>query len=294
MRSLHDRWNLRREVMVELGEDGGFDLLDPLFQTLVHLTSTHAAALDAGDPDALAALEPFRDHPASTALRREAWYARMRPEPAPFSVDPGADFTAAAAALPWAPAWRDPERWRRFGAAGRAGNRLLPLDGLVPAELVAAARAQAESLPLQRLETQVVSAERAPVDAATGGPLAELWRIFDHGATRDVIGHALRRALPGRLHLNVWRLGPGDRMAVHPDGPRYAATLILGLEPAWTVADGGAVAFGTPTERGLTVAHRWLPHAGDALVFAPAANTWHAVEPPARPRFTLSGWWMAS
>ena len=282
--------------MVEPREDGGVDLLDPLFERLDRLDAATVRALDAGDGPALAALDDrlLREGPGVDAARRAAWYARLRPEPvAP--VPPEADvapLAAAVAAVGWAGAWQAPERWRRWIEAGRAGNPLLPLDGLVPGPLAEAAAAEAAALPLTPLRTAVVTAHRAVVDAAAGGALGTIRAWLDAPATRAAVGAALGRPLAGPLHLNVWRLLPGERMAVHPDGARYAGTVALGLNAGWTAGDGGAIAFGEPGPAGLGVRARWAPHLGDALVFAPTAATWHAVEPPtARPRWTLSGWW---
>jgi hypothetical protein len=84
-------------------------------------------------------------------------------------------------------------------------------------------------------------------------------------------------------------------MSAHPDGRLYCGTLSLGLCSGWTAADGGAIAFGDPTPQGFHVRERWLPHLGDALLFAPAADTWHAVEPVTsdKTRHSLTGWWSA-
>ncbi len=296
MRPSAVRWGLRREVMVEPRADGGVDLLDPLYERIDHLDAATVRALDAGEPGALEALDDrlLRESPVADAARRAAWYARLRPEPcAP--VVPRAELSgvaAAVAALGWGRAWREPERWRRWVEAGRAGNLLLPLEGLLEPEHAAAALAQAEALPLQPLRSAVVSANRAVVDDTVGGALGALRALLGDPSTRVAVGAALGRSLTGPLHLNLWRLAPGERMAVHPDGARYAGTVAIGLDREWTAGDGGAIAFGDPGPEGLVVRSRWLPHLGDALIFAPAAGTWHAVEPPvSRPRWTLSGWW---
>ena len=83
-------------------------------------------------------------------------------------------------------------------------------------------------------------------------------------------------------------------MGVHPDGRFYAATISLGLCEGWSAADGGAIAFGMPRHDGLEVRQRWIPHLGDACLFAPDGATWHAVEPVTtdRIRRSLTGWWV--
>src|SRR2546430_2110049 len=109
------------------------------------------------------------------------------------------------------------------------------------------------------------------------GDLPE-WRALMR-ATRRLFGSVLGLPLPDKLFINAWRLGRGDSMSVHPDGRLYCGTLSLGLCRGWTAADGGAIAIGEPTKTGFLVRERWLPHLGDVLLFAPGADTWHAVEP---------------
>lgn len=293
------RWSLRSEVMFETDEEGGITLVDPLFERALTLTAAEVAGLDAGDPEALARLDALhlRSSAETDAFRRAAWFARLRPWPeAAPQPAPDARLVAgvaeAAAALPWAPAWRDAGRWRHLIERGLASPGPLQLDALFPLPLIRAAIAQLERAALQRLDTAHVQAGRAPVDDATGGALGELRAAVGAPAMREACGLALGRSLTGALHLNAWRFGPGDRMAIHPDGSRYAATLVIGLNEGWRAADGGAIAFGEPGPRGLVVRQRWLPEAGDVLLFAPTATTWHAVEAPLRPRSSLSGWWM--
>ena len=290
------RWTLRPEVMIEARGDGGLDLLDPLFDRITHLDAETVALLDASDPVALAELDArsLRCGPEVDAFRRAAWYARVRPEPtAPRveALDSGA-LAASVASLRWGRGWRTGERWRRLLETGRACGGPLCLPGLLPVALARAAAKQAAELPLSPLETRVVSGRRAVVDDSVGGALAAVRALFDAPEARAALGAAVGRSLSLGLALNAWSLDPGQRMAVHPDGGRYAATLVVGLNEAWSAADGGAIAFGEPGPDGLRVRSRWLPHLGDVLVFAPTASTWHAVEPPSRRRWTLSGWWL--
>lgn len=287
--------------MVEPAADGGMDLLDPLFERLLRLDATEVARLDAGEREALSTLDThlLRSNPAADAMRRAGWYARLRPEPVRPDAGGGSaaehavrDACDAAAGLAWADPWRVPERWRRFVEEGRACAGRQRLDGCVPTALIHDALPEAEQSPLTSVSVAVVSAHRCRVDAASPPALAAIHALLDHPATRRAVGLALGRSLrAGPLHLNLWRLLPGERMAVHPDGARYAATVVVGLNTSWNAEDGGAIAFGEPGPDGLAVRSRWLPHAGDALVFAPGPATWHAVEPPTRTRWTLSGWW---
>ncbi len=330
-------WNLRPDVMFEPHDDGGATLVDPLFERVLRLSPADVAALDAGEPHALARLDArhLRVGPLADALRRAAWHARMRPEPTPRTLDE-ADTTLlaeAAAALPWTPAWQDAERWRRLIERGRTGAAPLFLDALFPEALAHAAAAEAAVAPRERMSTPLIDAERALVGEATpasagwmraeeagykpdddssqaptgrkkvqrrgealpsvrpGRALGTLRAALSEPALRAALGAALARDLTGALHLNAWRLGPGERMGVHPDGAGYAGTVVVGLAVGWCAADGGAIAFGVPGPEGLGVNQRWLPHAGDVLVFAPGPDTWHCVEPARRERYTLSGWW---
>jgi hypothetical protein len=293
------RWSLRPEVMVETDEEGGITLVDPLFERALTLTAAEVAVLDAGVPEALSRLDALhlRSSPETDPFRRAAWFARLRPWPEA-APQPGPDAhrvagaAEAAAALPWAPAWRDAGRWRHLIERGLASPGPLQLDGLFPISLVRAASVELGRASLQRLHTAHVQAERVGVDEATGGALGELRATVGAPAMRDACGLALGRTLSGALHLNAWRFAPGDRMAIHPDGGRYAGTVVVGLNEGWRAADGGAIAFGEPGPHGLVVRHRWLPEAGDVLLFAPTATSWHAVEPASRPRLSLSGWWM--
>lgn len=295
------RWSLRPEVMLEADAAGGITLVDPLFERALVLTGGEVAALDAAAPEALARLDTMhlRATPETDALRRAAWFARLRPTPSTSTPAPHDDATVLAAAtaaarLPWAPAWRRPERWRRLLERGLASPAPLRLPGLFPTPLVRAAAAQAAAAEHERLVTALLKAERAPVREATGGALGALRAALDAPAFRRACGIALGRTLNGPLHLNAWHLAPGEAMGIHPDGARYAGTVVVGLNRGWRAADGGAIAFGLPGGEGLAVSDRWLPEAGDVLLFAPTPFTWHCVEPTRRERRTLSGWWLSA
>ena len=120
------------------------------------------------------------------------------------------------------------------------------------------------------------------------------WRaLMTSPVARRLFSSVLAVPLPEKIFVNAWRMGRGDSMGVHPDGRLYCGTLSLGLASSWMAADGGAIAFGDPTRDGSKVRERWLPHLGDALVFAPSADSWHAVEPvlSEKVRHSLTGWW---
>jgi hypothetical protein len=168
---------------------------------------------------------------------------------------------------------------------------VLVLRGFLGAEAAARLRAQVEASAFARFETEVVRAARARVGAGDPGDPRALLALEP---LRALVAAALGAApLSARLEVNAWRLRPGDAFGVHPDGPRYAATFVVGLCPGWTAAHGGALAFGEPDPEGLCVRERVLPHLGDLCLFLPHARSWHVVEPVrAGERLTLSGWWL--
>lgn len=189
--------------------------------------------------------------------------------------------------------WRDPEAWRALAEQHAGGRRYLRLPGLVDRAAALALRDAAASLAFTRLKTDLVQADRVllgPTDLT-------LWThcLLD-SALRTLVSAVLARPMPRGLVMNVWRLGPGDAMGVHPDGRLYRGTISLGLAEGWDEADGGAIAFGEPTDetrRTLNVTERWYPHLGDACLFAPDVDTWHCVEPVVGTtrRLSLTGWW---
>jgi len=294
--TLEDR--LRPEVLRRPREDGGLDLLDPLTERVCSLSPRETRALGRRDP----ILEMKLDRQSllvgacADQLRARFWDAKLRgrPEVAAATEVAELDWDSAAAALPDAVAepWRDPERWRRLAEERAAGHRYLVLRGFLAADALAALVAAVAALPYTRLETDLVRASRCLV---ADDALAD-WRAFMAApATRALFGAVIGRELPPGLTLNAWRLDDGDYMGVHPDGRRYQGTLGVGLCDGWRARDGGAIAFGDPGPDGFVVRQRWLPHAGDVTVFAPDADTWHAVEPVVgRRRSTLTGWWTFS
>lgn len=282
---------LRAELLRRELPEGGLALWDPLLQRITRLSAGERADLEADRPTpalerALAAAL-LLEGPAAEAVRERAWGAALQGQPAPAGCaeEPPLD-PSQPGALPEgiAPAWRAVEPWRRLREERLAGAARLRLPGLVEPTHLAQAL---EGVVFTRMDTALVHAWRGEAPA----PLAAL---LGHPALRALFGVALGRALPAGTVLNAWRMGPGDYMAVHPDGPRYHATFSLGLNPAWTAAQGGAIAFGTPSATGLQGVERWLPHAGDLLLFAPQAESWHCVEPVQRgERLTLTGWAVA-
>ena len=123
-----------------------------------------------------------------------------------------------AAELPplFAPKWREPESWRRL-AEDRA-SRYLMLPGLLTDEAALAIRAAVVALPMARLTTELLDADRHLL-AADEVPA---WLDLLQGdVLRALVGDVLRREMPLGLVVNAWRLHRGDHMGVHPDGPLY-------------------------------------------------------------------------
>jgi 2-oxoglutarate-Fe(II)-dependent oxygenase superfamily protein len=183
--------------------------------------------------------------------------------------------------------WRDPSRWDQLAAPG---NRYLELPGFLAPSAAAALREAVIALPMVRLTTDLLDADRRLL---AGGEIAAWLDLLQTDALRALVSELLGRAMPRGVVVNAWRLGRGDFMGVHPDGPLYRGTISLGLCSAWTAEDGGAIAFGDRDGEAFTVHQRWFPHLGDACMFAPDVDTWHCVEPVRTDvvRHSLTGWW---
>jgi 2OG-Fe(II) oxygenase superfamily len=197
-----------------------------------------------------------------------------------------------AAELPplFAPIWREPDRWRELADARARGSRYLMLPGLLTDEAALVIRASVLELPMVRMTTVLLDAERHLL-AADEVPV---WLDLLQGdALRALVSDVLRREMPLGLVVNAWRLGRGDHMGVHPDGPLYRGTISLGLCSTWTPADGGAIAFGDKAGDDFVVRERWYPQLGDACIFAPEVDTLHCVEAVQTDvvRHSLTGWW---
>jgi len=186
-----------------------------------------------------------------------------------------------------APAWRDADRWQRL-AAEPSRYRMLP--GFLAAGAAQEIHEAVLALPMARLTTVLLDADRHLLAATEVPRWLDLLQIEP---LRALVGDVLRREMPPGLVVNAWRLHRGDHMGVHPDGPLYRGTISLGLCPAWTPADGGAIAFGDKAGDDFIVTERWYPHLGDVCLFAPEVDTWHCVERVHSDvvRHSLTGWW---
>ncbi len=264
-------------------------LYDPLLERL------HRLPLDS--PSALS--EPWLaerlllEGPLAERLRAEVLAARLArpplPDPAPAVEE--VDWSLAQD-LPdgVASRWREGEAWRRAAEERAAGRGVSILRGFLAPAFCEVLLQEARALRMERLDTALVHARRSTSPSS----LPRLRELLLSPDTRALVGALLGVALPEDLLLNVWTLEAGDHFAVHPDGGRYRATFALGLNAGWRARDGGAIAFGRPQADGsLEVQERWLPQLGDLCLFVPGPRTWHAVETPARARWTASGWWKA-
>ncbi len=308
---------LREDVLVFPLSDGGVELFDPVRDKVVSFTSLEVHMIRAGvDPSDRLQLEGWVDDARCRAMRADAWrlkraqgravtafepaLAGAMPEPidgAPFGFDGAIEPFELAAFLPAdlvAPEWRTPERWRRLAVAMRGGTRYLAMPGLVDLDAAQTLARAAKALPHVILKTPLVTARRCLVDASAHPLLLPWLRLMASAPMRMLVGAVLGRGIPSGLVVNAWRLHQHDFMGVHPDGRFYRGTFSLGLSSGWEAADGGAIAFGNPAADGFRVAERWYPHLGDALLFAPDGDTWHAVEPvrTQKIRWSLTGWWV--
>ncbi len=280
---------LRADLIRAPRADGGLDLYDPLLRRLHCFDSEWI-------PEEELRARLLLEGPEIERVRAQILTAERAREPRVVQwehASPPEEIWALAADLPpgVTPAWRRPEPWRRLGEERLAGRTLLILRELVKPELLVRARAALERGPWRPADGGVVVGWWYYNDVLHEDLLALRALLLDPGL-RALLGAALGVVLPGGLVLNGWRLEPGDRFRLHPDGPHYVATFALGLEPGWRASDGGAIAFGEPHPDGMIVRERWLPFLGDLCVFLPQATSWHLVEPPARTRTTLSGWWV--
>ena len=279
---------IRADVVRFDRPDGGVDYHDPLLARVRRFDT-------ADPPEAALRAALLLEGPEIARLRQAAYTALVSAEPRQvcWTEDaPPPAIWAQAPALPpeVAAPWHAPEPWRRLAEERLAGRRRLVLPGFLGEPAALAARDALLEGAWIRQETAHIAADRADL-AQMAPPLAALDVLLRSPVLRDLLGAALGVGLPDRLQMNAWRLGPGDRIRAHPDGHRYAATFALGLNPGWAARDGGAIAFGEPAPGGLAVTERWLPFLGDLCCFVPDHDTWHVVEPPSRPRITVSGWW---
>ncbi|MCP4810243.1 MAG: 2OG-Fe(II) oxygenase [Proteobacteria bacterium] len=241
----------------------GVEVLDPLTDQRI--------VVSASDLEADRLPPTFLEGVLAEHLRAQAWAWRTQPPGRSLDAVEGPWSRAIELPTAIAPAWREPERWRRLAESVAGGAWKLELAGFTdwtPSPSV-----------FERLDTDLVSAWRA-----RGGAT-----LFEEPVVRELFGAVLGLDLTGAVEANRWRMDPGDSIRSHRVGRRYAATFSLGLCVAWRAADGGAIAFGDPVDG--RVDSRWLPHAGDLLVFAGGPHTWHWVEPPIRVRDTFTGWW---
>ena len=251
---------LRPELLLRDTPDG-VEVLDPLTDQRI--------VLERADLEAERVPPTLLEGALASHLRAQAWAWRTQP--------PGRRLDAVegpwerAADLPDEVLWRSPERWRRLAEDVAAGSWILRLPGFT--------RWQPQVGEFERLDTDLVSAWRC-----RGGAT-----LFEDPVVRELFGAVLGLDLGGAVEANRWRMDAGDSIRAHRVGRRYAATFSLGLCVDWRAADGGSIAFGDPVDGRVDA--RWLPHAGDLLVFAGGPHTWHWVEPPSRVRDTFTGWW---
>jgi hypothetical protein len=286
--------SFRSEVLTFTAGDGGIDLLDLLFDRIVHIAPEQAAALRAGNRGVVEHLEQLHlFESAAIDQQRMRVLASRLAEPVPPPAAPPIGEVDWDDAVHWpemvATAWKDPERLRRLAEDHAGGRRYLMLPGFLKRDAAAAIAGEATSLPYQRFESEIVRADKCFLH---GDQLREWRKLLLSARTRRLFGGLLGRQLPDGLTINAWRMQPGDGMRPHPDGRLYWATVSLGLAENWSAADGGALAFGDPQGDEFLVRERWYPHAGDVCLFIPTPSTWHWVEPAVRPRFTVTGWWV--
>ncbi|MCB9740675.1 MAG: 2OG-Fe(II) oxygenase [Deltaproteobacteria bacterium] len=279
---------LRRDLIVVQAEAGGpVEIADTLLERVLPVPEALGPlpepGAEASDPALVAWLQAnlLAEGPMADELRQSCWAARARrtvhlptleQAPGPWQLAPNLP--------PWvAPQWREPERWRRLAEERAAGCVLLRLPGLLTTEAARELRETVEAAATTRCENPYAAGFWDQDTQIAPEFRAELHGAGLHGGgLHALLSAALGVALPGRAQWNAWRLLPGDAMALHADGTRYAATVSVGLSEGWRAIDGGAIAFGTPDASGLVVRERWLPQLGDVLAFVVGATGWHAVE----------------
>ncbi len=288
-----------RHELLQFETEGGLDIVDLLLEQVHHFDGDEAraiAALPEPPPDALAARLPaglLLEGPLADELRRAGWAARIRKAPpAPPRQETSGDWHLATRLPAFISApWRQPERWRRLAEDRAAGRVLLRLEGLLEPESALALREAVSDLAYDRRENAYVKGHGYDVEPEE---LPEILPELLRGPLYSLLCQVLDEALPTRIFGRAWRLEEGDSIALHNDGVHYRATLSIGLCPDWSAADGGAIAFGSPTADGLNVSERWIPHLGDVLLFRPTATAWHAVEEVRRgTRYTLTSHFVA-
>jgi hypothetical protein len=204
----------------------------------------------------------------------------------------GIEQWSCATALPavFSATWRTPERWRRLAEERESGQRYFMLPELLTPSAANAIREEVQALSMVRLKTELLDADRRLL----GANEISMWLdLLQSDAMRTLVSKVLGRPMPRGLVVNAWRLARDDFMGVHPDGRLYRGTISLGLCEGWRACDGGAIAFGDREGESFVVRQRWLPHVGDACLFAPDVDTWHSVEAVRSDtmRYSLTGWW---
>ena len=290
------RCQLRPEVLVIETDDGGVDLFDLLYERIEHLNAEEAEALAEGEPrilERLKGLVLLEGEHAETLRRQRYWRHKAESTSSQSPSIEEVDWTLASQLPDFVSAqWRDPEAFRRLAESKAAGNVFLSLPAFIKPE---AARELADALkgaPFETMQTPWVRGERHVIDE--GSPLNAWADFLVSEVTRALFSAVLARPLSPAMIANGWRLHEGGEMPVHPDGRRYQGTASLGLSEGWRACQGGAIAMGAPEAEGFKVSARWLPQLGDLLLFAPAHDTWHAVEPVlSGVRYSVTSWWIS-
>ncbi|MFJ9378726.1 2OG-Fe(II) oxygenase [Streptomyces sp. NPDC101455] len=105
---------------------------------------------------------------------------------------------------------------------------------------------------------------------------------------RDAVGCDTRTC---PMDVGVFVFGPGDGVSPHTDRSDKYATHVFYLNERWPAEDGGHfLVHGKPAD-GTPVEATVVPGEGRSVLFATAADSWHAVGPirreAARYRFTV-------
>lgn len=282
---------IRNELLVKEGADGIISLYDPLLQTVLLLNEEESVAFRSQEyTETLKAKlqgANMMEGIGAKVLRDCIWNARSMfrvvPQPRPERTE--ADWEQASLLPDFVQErWRKPQIWASLFQYMLAGNDVLMLDDLFVPEIL---QKDIERFSFVPFQNKFIQGHRAPVNEGV------VYELMEHPVFYSFVRSLLGlNASHSHCLVHAWQLSKGDFIGLHSDGPRYQGTFNVGVTPNWKAQNGGAIAFGRPTEHGVDIFQRWIPQLGSALLFAPRSDLWHVVETvQAGVRHTLTGWW---
>jgi len=281
---------LRPEILQQRNDDGLVSFLDPILQQKYHLNIGQSQEFLSGEwSDSLVSfLEAamLLEGLGAEAIRRTYWNSKSMVRAVPennIHVEPDWSLLENLPNV-LQEQWKGKEPWRRILEQARAGNRFFLLENFIRRAPMLAA---IEACDFQPYQTNFLKGKRCRV---SDGLLVQL---MADSRIRQLFSSILNMPLTGEILAHGWKLENGDYIGSHIDGTKYIGTLTLGGNQHWKASNGGAFTFGTPGRKSFQSEYRWIPELGNALLFRPRSDLWHAVEEvQSGTRYTMTGWWL--